>query len=328
MLKQVLVKHSIQKILAHSISINGKRISKGKVINEEDVLLFENNGIKEVYIFEIKSNYVEENKASLKIAKYISNKNIKIAKPVNGRADLYSNINGMLTYYNKEITLLNYSYDDLAIAMLQPYQVVKRNQLIGNIKIVPYAIEDKYLIRILNEDIFFNIINVKKPCAKKIILIISSDEENKKSNSKIVNSINIRLSKFNLKLNSIIYVKHSVKSIENSLKLKEVNKSDLILLYGSTSIVDKNDVIPQGLKKAKGKVIVYGAPTDPGNLLMYGLLQNKKVIGVPGCAKSVVRNGFDLILEKACFDCKIDKKIIAQMSCGGLFKNLIKSKFK
>ena len=76
MLKQVLVKHSIQKILAHSISINGKRISKGKVINEEDVLLFENNGIKEVYIFEIKSNYVEENKASLKIAKYISNKNI------------------------------------------------------------------------------------------------------------------------------------------------------------------------------------------------------------------------------------------------------------
>ena len=95
-------------------------------------------------------------------------------------------------------------------------------------------------------------------------------------------------------------------------------------MYGSTSIVDKNDIIPKALKKAKGKVITYGAPTDPGNLLMFGTLKNKQVIGVPGCAKSIVRNGFDLILEKACYDFNIDKKVIAELSCGGLFKKIIR----
>ena len=57
---------------------------------------------------------------------------------------------------------------------------------------------------------------------------------------------------------------------------------------------------------------------------MYGTLQNKKIIGVPGCAKSNLRNGFDLILEKACFDFKINKKVIAELSYGGLFKNIIR----
>jgi len=51
---------------------------------------------------------------------------------------------------------------------------------------------------------------------------------------------------------------------------------------------------------------------------------DKQVIGVPGCAKSVVRNGFDLILEKACYDFSIDKKVIAELSCGGLFKKIIR----
>ena len=140
-----------------------------------------------------------------------------------------------------------------------------------------------------------------------------------------INSINDRLSKFNLKLKNTLYCKHSTESLIASLKLRIIKNSDLILLYGSTSIVDKNDVLPKSLEKVNGKVISFGAPTDPGNLIMYGKLKNIKVIGVPGCAKSSLRNGFDLMLEKACFDLKINKKIIAEMSYGGLYKNFIKN---
>ena len=155
-------------------------------------------------------------------------------------------------------------------------------------------------------------------------IIIYFDQENIKSTSKIINSINLRLSKFDLKIKYVLYCKHDENNIKNILLSKKIYDSDLILLYGSTSIVDKNDIIPKGLKKAKGTVISYGAPTDPGNLLMYGALQNKKIIGVPGCAKSILRNGFDLILEKVCFDFKINKKVIAQLSYGGLFKKIIR----
>ena len=210
--------------------------------------------------------------------------------------------------------------------MIRPLEVVKKNQLIGNVKILPYAMKKKEAKKILNIKKYYNFIKVKKAENKNITLLISSDEENLKSNNKVISSVNSRLLNFDLKLKQVLYCKHNENDIKNILLSKNITSSNLILLYGSTSIVDKNDIIPKALKKAKGKVITYGAPTDPGNLLMYGTLKNKKVIGVPGCAKSGLRNGFDLILEKACYDFSIDKRVIAELSCGGLFKKIIRKK--
>ena len=84
-------------------------------------------------------------------------------------------------------------------------------------------------------------------------MIISSDEENLKSNNKVVSSINSRLLNFDLKLKQVLYCKHNESEIKNILLSKNISNSNLILLYGSTSIVDKNDIIPKALKKLKEK---------------------------------------------------------------------------
>ena len=324
MLKLVSINNSYKKILAHSISINGTKISKGKIIGRSDIKLLNSFGKKEIYVFEKTPEHIAENKASFQISKHIIGKNITINNPVNGRADLFSKINGLLDYDSKLLFRLNYSNDDLAVAMIKPLEVVKKNQLIGNVKILPYAMKKKSLKKILNIKKYLNFIKIKKAENKNITLLISSDEDNLKSNNKIVSTVNSRLLNFDLKLKQVLYCKHNENDIKKILLSKNINNSNLILLYGSTSIVDKNDIIPKALKKAKGKVIAYGAPTDPGNLLMYGTLKNKRVIGVPGCAKSLVRNGFDLILEKICYDLSINKKVIAELSCGGLFKKIIR----
>ena len=324
MLKLVSINNSYKKILAHSIIINGKKLNKGKIIEKSDIKLLNNIGKKKIYIFEKTPEHIGENKAAFQISKHIIGKNITINNPVNGRADLFSKINGLLDYDSKLLFKLNFSNDELAVAMMRPLEVVKKNQLIGNVKILPYAMKKKEVKKTLSIKKYLNFIKVKKAKNKNITLIISSDEENLKSNNKVVSSVNSRLLNFDLKLKQVLYCKHNESEIKNILLSKNISNSNLILLYGSTSIVDKNDIIPKALKKAKGKVIAYGAPTDPGNLLMFGTLKNKQVIGVPGCAKSVVRNGFDLILEKACYDFSIDKRVIAELSCGGLFKKIIR----
>ncbi len=324
MLKLILVNKSYKRILAHSIEIKGIKLKKGKVINKSDIKLLNDIGKKEVYVFEKNSQHIDENKASVYISNLIIGKNIIINRPVNGRADLFSKINGLLDYDKTLLFRLNFSNDDLAVAMLKPLKVVKKNQLIGNVKILPYAITQKSLRKTLNIKKYSNLINVKKAKNKNIVLVLSSDEENLKINNKIIDSVNTRLLNFNLKLKQTLYCKHNENDIKNILLSKNISNSNIILLYGSTSIVDKNDIIPRALKKAKGKVIAYGAPTDPGNLLMYGTLKNKKIIGVPGCAKSIIRNGFDLILERICFDSSINKRVIAELSCGGLFKKIIR----
>ncbi len=324
MLKLVLIDNSYKKILAHSIDINNVKLKKGKIISKFDIKLLKDSGKQKIYIFDKLPNQIDENKASFHISKHIIDNNIRINKPINGRADLFSKTNGMLFYNKKLLYQLNYSDEDLAVAMIKTEEVVQKNQLVGNIKILPYAVNKKSLDKTLKKKIYRSFIKIKKAKPKNIILVISADQENPKSEKKIINSINSRLLKFELKIKHTLHCRHNEDSIRDILTSKKIKNCDLVLLYGSTSIVDKNDIIPKGLKEAQGKVIAYGAPTDPGNLLMYGKLENKQIIGVPGCAKSVLRNGFDLVLEKACYDFKIDKKVIAELSYGGLFKNIIR----
>ena len=324
MFRNVIIEKAYNKILAHSLKVSGKKIKKGKVLNKEDIDLMKNLGLKEIYVFDNNNNYISENEASKNIAKLIRGKNVKLEKVVNGRADFYSNINGMLKFDFDIITKINFEYEDVAISLLKSESIVKKNQLIGNVKIIPYAIKKNKYDKIINRNLYSNLLSVIKPSIKKISLVLSSNDSDEKQSKKIIKSINARLSKFNLIVDLVLYNKHTKEDILNSLlKLKKIN-TDLILFYGSTSIVDKNDIFPNSLKKASGKVLAFGAPTDPGNLLMIGTLGNKKVIGVPGCAKSPLRNGFDDILEKICFGIKVDKKTISFMSNGGLYKNFIK----
>ena len=143
MLKLVSINNSYKKILAHGININGIKISKGKIIKKRDIKVLNNFGKKKIYIFEKTPEHISEDKASFQISKHIIGKNITINNPVNGRADLFSKINGLLDYDSKLLLKLNFSNDDLALAMIRPLEVVKKNQLIGNVKILPYAIKKK-----------------------------------------------------------------------------------------------------------------------------------------------------------------------------------------
>ena len=56
-------------------------------------------------------------------------------------------------------------------------------------------------------------------------------------------------------------------------------------------------------------------------------INNIKIIGVPCCDKSLKRNGFDDILERVCHGEKFNRKKIAEIADGGLYKNIIR-KFK
>ena len=324
MLKIKPLKNCLNSRLAHSIKANNKLLKKGLVLKKQDIFNLKKDGVKELYVFQESKTDINENMASYKIAKFLSGRNIYCAKPVNGRADLFSTINGMIDFNCKLLASLNYYNDDVAISMIKNEKIVKKNQLVGNIKILPFAIDRKKILKITNNSKYLNLICVKEKTIRKVALIISTSEKNNKIEKIILKSLNFRLNSFNMKINNILFNKHSIDALKINIANLIKNKYDLILIYGSTSIVDKNDIIPRSIRSTEGKVISFGAPTDPGNLLMLGNIKNTNIIGVPGCAKSISRNGFDIVLEKICFGKKVSKYTLAEMSNGGLFKSLIK----
>lgn len=93
-----------------------------------------------------------------------------------------------------------------------------------------------------------------------------------------------------------------------------------ILVLGASAIMDRQDVIPRALELAGGEVLRLGMPVDPGNLLMVGRLGERMVLGVPGCARSLKRSGFDWVLERCCAGVEFVPRQLAALGAGGLLE--------
>ena len=92
----------------------------------------------------------------------------------------------------------------------------------------------------------------------------------------------------------------------------------MILIAGASATADRRDVIPAAIVASGGTVERLGMPVDPGNLLCLGSLAGRAVIGLPGCARSPKRNGFDWVLERLAAGIATTSADIAAMGVGGL----------
>lgn len=322
--KKVFIKDAFNKILAHSINSKELKIKKGKILDSNDIDLLKENSINKVYVAVLEKNDLHENKVAENITKKIVSKEILKVDAKNGRADFFSKVDGMLVINLKQLISLNYYNPSIAVSALKQYTLVKRGQLLGNVKIIPYALHKSKLDKIIKNQNYRNIFSVNVVDKQNVTLILSLENINQDI-KKIESSIAIRLKKLNLKLNLICKVNHDIKLLTQELKKHLTNKRSLILIYGSTSITDLKDVIPSAIRNIQGKIISLGAPTDPGNLLMIASKNKNFILGVPGCAKSILRNGFDLVLERICHGIIFNKMMVAEMSEGGLFKELIRN---
>jgi molybdenum cofactor cytidylyltransferase len=99
-------------------------------------------------------------------------------------------------------------------------------------------------------------------------------------------------------------------------------RSDLIMVLTGSATSDPLDVAPAAVRAAGGKVLRFGMPVDPGNLLFLGELSGRPVLGLPGCARSPALNGADWVLERLVCGIDVSSADIAAMGVGGLLKEI------
>jgi molybdenum cofactor cytidylyltransferase len=94
--------------------------------------------------------------------------------------------------------------------------------------------------------------------------------------------------------------------------------ADIVITVAETSIMDRDDVMPQGLLHAGGDITCYGAPVEPGNLLLLGQLAGVPVIGAPGCIRGHSRNVVDELLPRIVADFLPTAADVYALANGGL----------
>jgi molybdenum cofactor cytidylyltransferase len=97
---------------------------------------------------------------------------------------------------------------------------------------------------------------------------------------------------------------------------------DLVILAGETAIMDRYDIAPRAVERAGGIITCFGAPVDPGNLLLLAYLDRLPLLGAPGCARSPKDNIVDLVLPRLLVGDRLTQADIIDLGHGGLMEDV------
>jgi molybdenum cofactor cytidylyltransferase len=316
------------KILGHHLTgPEGKRaFRKGKPLTAADIANLRRLGTNRVYVAELEKGDIEEDQAALRLARAILSKNLELSKPHYGRVNLRAERMGVLKVDPERLTMLN-ACDGITLATLTSGSVVHSREVTATVKIVPFAIPDSVLRRaeaIASDG--ESIISLNELIACRVSLILTGSQN---ARQRVIETfeppLRSRIEALGAKVCSVEFITLETEEEEDRLVhtlLREKEQhTDLIILAGETAIMDRFDIAPLAVERAGGEVACFGAPVDPGNLLMLAYLGNVPILGAPGCARSLKRNIIDIVLPRLLAGEHLSQADIRGMGHGGLLED-------
>ena len=310
-------------ILAHGVRYGDGSFKKGRLLSAADVNALQVAGVVSIIAARLTEKDVPEDEAARKLALVLSGAGISAQQAFTGRANLHSTGQGLLLVDVARTNAINALHESLTIATLPAFTSVLPRQMLATVKIIPFATPRWVLEQALAIVGDQPLLELQRFNSKHIGLIVTRLPQTKASIvAKSEAAIRDRLARFGLSLAPVLQVDHIETDVSAGIAALKQRGADCILIFGASAIVDRGDVIPAALVAAGGAVVHLGMPVDPGNLLMLGKLGNTPVIGIPSCARSLKRNGFDWVLERVLAGVEISPTDIMQMGVGGLLAEI------
>ncbi len=305
--------------LAHSLSFDGLRFPKGRVLTDADVNDLQSLGVRDVTVAQFDSTDTDENTAAAQLAAPLSGANIRQTDPYSGRVNLIAQTGGILRVCASDIAAFNAVNEAITIATLPDYARVFDGTLLATIKIIPYAAAASDVTKAV-QTLSAATLQLH-PLRLRTAQLILTETPNFKPSllTKGEDAVRTRTTALGLDLRSVTTVPHTQTAVADALAK---STADITLILGASATSDRADVAPAALIEAGGTLTRFGMPVDPGNLLFLGSLNDTPVVGLPGCARSPALNGADWVLERLCAGLPVTSDHIAAMGVGGLLKEV------
>ncbi|MER9746789.1 molybdopterin-binding/glycosyltransferase family 2 protein [Mesorhizobium sp. M0140] len=309
-------------VLAHSTTAGERRFRKAHRLSAEDVALLRAAGISEVVAAVLAADDLGEDAAAQTIAESMAFRGIEARPAATGRVNLHAKAPGIFTVDAAAIDAINAIDPAITIATLAQHAPVEKGQMVATVKIIPFAVSsalvDAATKICAGGEIFA--VNAYQPVRVGVIQTVLPGIKPSVLD-KTLRVTEARLARTGGRLTAERRTPHEIASVaEAAASLARDN--DMVVIFGASAMSDFADVVPAAIEKAGGTVIRAGMPVDPGNLLVLGMLDGKRVIGAPGCARSPKENGFDWVLDRLIAGLDVTAKDIAGMGVGGLLMEI------
>jgi molybdenum cofactor cytidylyltransferase len=311
-------------ILAHSVSVPGGSIKKGRALTAAELLRLKAAGLTHIIAAQLEPGDVGEDEAAGRIARAAIGENTHSSAPFTGRANLFADTAGLVEIDAARVHALNMIDEGLTIATTTPFERVGAKQMVATVKIITFALPEEVVMRAealaRTPAGLIRVAPLRSKTAGLILTRLPATKPNVLS--KREQAIAARLETLGSRLGPVETVEHDEKAVAAAILRMRAAGADPIIVFAASAIVDRGDVIPAGLVAAGGDILRLGMPVDPGNLMLLGRLGGVDVIGAPSCAASPKLNGFDWVLERRLADLSVGSADVAAMGLGGLLKEI------
>lgn len=312
--------------LAHTLRLPNLVLRKGRVLSKADLATLQSAGIKNVVGARLTSGQLDENAAAGSIAALLVNAGITHRPPYTGRCNLYAEVPGIVVVDQDRVDHLNRISETVTLATLAQHAYVRKNKRLASVKIIPFGVEPR-CIEAWREHVGANSplhLAPLRTCRAALIMSINSGTTERLLNM-TVKAVSSRLEDLGSTLALVLRCAHDGPAVTQALQQTLAAGCDLVLIMGATISKDRADVVPAAIVAAGGTIEHFGMPVEPGNMLLTGHIGNTPVFNLPGCARSLNHNGFDIVLQRLLANLPIASHDIMGLGVGGLIHGQTKN---
>lgn len=315
------IEAAVGHILRHNLAgpDGRKAFAKGHRIHANDLPKLRELGVEQLRVAVLEDGDVHEDEAARRLAVAVCGPGVQARPPAASRVNLFAQADGVMKVDVEALLQIN-AIDGLTVATLPSNRLVRARQRVATIKIIPFAVRESELAQaeaLGKASAAVIAVRPLQSCAVGVILV-GSRAAQPRIEAGVYPAIESRVTELGSHVLATRYTDAEEQEIADAIdELREAG-AQLLIIAGETSIMDRDDVTPQGIRLAGGRIEHYGAPVEPGNLLLLAYLDELPVLGAPGCVRSRDVNIVDLLLPRLLAGEQISRRDIIVLGHGGL----------
>ena len=311
-------------ILAHSVRLPGRAFKKGRVLSVEDIAVLLEAKIETVSGARLEPEDVGEDEAAETVARAVCGPGLTLGDAFTGRCNIFAEAHGLAVIDDARVDRLNLLDEAMTLGTVAPHALVEAGQMVATVKVIPFAASRAVVercVEIAGEGgPMLRLATLKARTVGLIQTRLPGMRESVLDST--TGAVATRLSRLDGSLAAEVRCAHSRTEVADAVGQLHGRGCDVILIAGASAIVDRRDVVPAAVVEAGGAIDHFGMPVDPGNLLLLARLGESRVLGLPGCARSLKLNGFDWVLQRIFAGVEVTASDIMRMGAGGLLMEI------
>ncbi|MEX0924255.1 MAG: molybdopterin-binding/glycosyltransferase family 2 protein [Rhodovibrionaceae bacterium] len=310
--------------LAHSLPIKGRTLKKGHRLGAEDVAALRAAGLGEIIAARLEEGDVHEDEAARRLGAALAGSGLEASTARTGRCNLTAKARGLIAVDGERLRAINAVDESITVATLGAFEPVEARQMAATVKIIPLAVREEHLRRCLAAAAGESpVIRIAAFSVRKVGLLQTTLPGTKESLlDKGRESIETRLAALGCPPPEERRCGHTTGAVADAIAELATAGCEILLIAGASAIVDRRDVVPEGIEQAGGRLERFGLPVDPGNLSLTARKGALRILGIPGSFRSPKLSGHDWILQRWIAGLEVREEDFAAMGLGGLLKEV------